>query len=132
MPRILIVDDEKQTVDLLSQVVQMLDHDAVPAFNCEEVLNRIQDQPPDLILLDLMMPEIDGYETMQRIRDLPAAEDIPIVVITASQELDVEERVTACGGDRVYYKPIGVAKLNDAIEEFLPEHGTAPLPDLAA
>ncbi|MGA9531700.1 MAG: response regulator [Anaerolineales bacterium] len=132
MASVLIVDDEKQTVDLISRVVTLIGHEPLAANGCAAALAILEVNQPDLVLLDLMMPEIDGYETLRRMRARPGTAETPIVVVTASQELDVEERVADAGGDKVYYKPISMAMLSDAIDEFVGKVKTAPLPGQAA
>jgi CheY-like chemotaxis protein len=130
--RVLIVDDEQQTVELISRVVSLIGHEPVAADGCAAALATLETQQPDLILLDLMMPEVDGYETLRRMRARPDTARTPIVIVTASQELDVDERVADAGGDKVYYKPISIAMLSNAIDEFVRRVETAPLPDQAA
>lgn len=130
MANVLIVDDEQQTVELISRVVRLIGHKPLEANGCAEAMALLERQQPDLVLLDLMMPEVDGYETMRRMRKLPHMRDTPILVVTASQELDVEERVADAGGNKVYYKPISLAMLSEAIEQFA--NNTAAVPDQAA
>ena len=136
MAKILIVDDEESTVDLLCKVVKLIGHDPVPTYSGLEALAQIDRSLPDLVLLDLMMPELDGYETLRRIRDLPYGRFLPIVVVTASPDPRVDEKVRLAGGDRVYQKPFGVGMLSEAVETFVNQRHqlqTAPLrPEQAA
>ena len=117
MARILIVDDEAETVRMLGQVVRLFGHTPVEANGWATAEPAIESAMPDLILLDLMMPEVDGFEAMQRIRSRPNGRQVPIVVITASQELDVEERVADHGGNAVFRKPISINLLSQVIED---------------
>lgn len=132
MASVLIVDDEQQTVELISRVVSLIGHEPLEANGCLAALAMLDEHQPDLILLDLMMPEIDGYETLRRMRARPQTARTPIVVVTASQELDVEERVADAGGDKVYYKPISMAMLSNAIDEFVGGSDAASAPHQAA
>lgn len=118
MQKVMVVDDEETTRDLLAQVIRLLGHEPVQAAGGAQAVERFQASPPDLILMDLMMPEMDGYEAMRRIRGLNDGARVPIVVITASQEVDVEERVADSGGDEVYYKPIGLNTISEIIASF--------------
>lgn len=127
MARILIVDDEVETLDLLSHVVSILGHSPLRAEGCTQAMAHMQGAAPDLILMDLMMPEIDGYETMRRIRANEIGRHVPIVVVTASQEIDVEERVEDAGGNAVYYKPISINMLSEAIDEHMISADATPL-----
>lgn len=131
MARILIVDDEVETLELLAHVVSLLGHTSSLAESCPQALAHIESNKPDLILLDLMMPEIDGYETMRRIRAKEDGHPVPIVVVTASQELDVEERVEDAGGDAVYYKPISIDMLAEAVSEHVAGTDSKPLQEVA-
>jgi CheY-like chemotaxis protein len=130
MARILIVDDGEPTVDLLCRVVELLGHEPVPTYIGLEALEQIDRSLPDLVLLDLMMPELDGYETLRRIRGLPQGKFLPIVVVTASPDPRVGEKVKLAGRNKVYQKPFGVGILSDAIGTFVNrrhELQTAPL-----
>jgi CheY-like chemotaxis protein len=130
MAKILIVDDEENTVELLKRVIELLGHEPIPTYSGLEALAQIDQSLPDLVLLDLMMPEIDGYETLRRIRALPQGKFLPIVVVTASPDPHVEEKVESFGGNKVYHKPFGVAMLSEAVETFARkrhELQTAPL-----
>lgn len=130
MAKILIVDDEENTVELLRRVIELLGHEAIPTYSGLEALARIDQGLPDLVLLDLMMPELDGYETLRRIRAMPQGKFLPIVVVTASPDPHVEDKVDSAGGNKVYQKPFGVAMLSEAVETFVKkrhELQTAPL-----
>jgi CheY-like chemotaxis protein len=130
MAKILIVDDEEPTVDLLCRVVELLGHEPVPTFSGLQALAEIDLSLPDLVLLDLMMPELDGYETLRRIRSLPQGKYLPIVVVTASPDPNIDEKVSLAGGNKVYQKPFGIAMLSEAIETFVNRRHdlqTAPL-----
>lgn len=127
MAQILIVDDEPETIRLLARIISLLQHDPLEASSGEQALSFLQLGMPDLILLDLMMPEMDGYEVMRQIRARPEGRNVPIVVVTASPEVDVEERVREAGGNAVYFKPIGMAMLTEAINNHIHTGDTAPL-----
>lgn len=115
MAKVLIVDDEQATLNLLVRVTTLLGHIPLSVSNGAQAIEMIDESPPDLVLLDLMMPEMDGYATMRKIRALKSGRELPIVVITASQELDLERRVAAAGGDEVLKKPINMDMINLAI-----------------
>lgn len=119
MAQILIVDDEPDTVGLLVKVLALLGHQPIPANSCQEALDLLAKEAPDLVLLDLMMPEVDGYETLRRIRALPGGASTPVVVVTASNEVNLEEKVGLYGGNKVYHKPITIAMLEEAIQTFV-------------
>ena len=73
VPKIMIVDDELFNLDVLEQELETLGYDIVTASNGEEALQNIDSAPPDLILLDIIMPGIDGYEVCRRVAATPAS-----------------------------------------------------------
>ncbi len=121
MARILIVDDQAATVDLVSATLKLLGHEPLSAYNGEQALNLVIDQPPDIILLDMMMPGIDGLETLRRLRRKPGFENIPVIVVSAGQEFDLEDRLQEAGGAVLLPKPISMDQLQSTIDHFL-EH----------
>lgn len=125
MADILIVDDEQATLNLLGRVVTLLGHHPVPASSGPQAIEIVGASPPDIVLLDLMMPEMDGYTTLRQIRALKTGRQLPIIVITASQELDLETRVAAAGGDEVLKKPINMDMINLAIHRHSPVRSAA-------
>lgn len=116
MARVMIVDDDRSTVEMLAKAMAVFGHEALTAFGGQEALARAAAECPDVMLLDLMMPGIDGYETLRRLRAQPGGDGLPVIVVTASAELDVEERVTAAGGDACLRKPVNLGALNDLVE----------------
>lgn len=79
-PKILVVDDERFYINVLVELLQN-DYQLYIAKSGEQALKRIADNPPDLILLDIMMPEMDGYQTCQKIKQYPLWADIPIIFL---------------------------------------------------
>ncbi len=119
MARILIVDDENTTVDMLSLVLSLSGHDPIPAYNGEQALEIIANGRPDLVLLDLMMPGIDGYETLRRLRKLPEGDGVPVIIVTASTDENLEERVHDAGADGCLRKPLDMTTLVEQISQYL-------------
>jgi two-component system NtrC family sensor kinase len=112
----MVVDDNPTMVEMISMALNIFGHNALAAYSGEEALEQIQDDVPDLILLDLTMPGIDGYETLRRLRACPKTEQLPVYVITAAAELDLEERVLLAGGTGLLRKPIRMETLADLVE----------------
>ncbi len=105
-PRILIADDNPQGVELLEAYFSDSDYEIRTAADGEETLQRVADWHPDLILLDVMMPKISGFEVCKRLRADPATKDIPVLMVTAlDQPSDIERAVDAGTNDFVT-KPI--------------------------
>jgi len=84
---ILIVDDEPFNIDVLEQELADLDYTTVSASNGEEALERVAAQPPDLVLLDVMMPLLDGFEVLSRLKASPDTRDIPVVIISILNDI---------------------------------------------
>lgn len=116
MARILIVDDNQAMVEALSIVVSARGHDAMTALSGEEALSLVESEVPDVMLLDLTMPGLDGFETLDRLRTMPAGKDLPVLIITALDEEDLEGRVASAGGSALLRKPVDVNHLADQIE----------------
>ena len=116
MARILIVDDNQAMVEALSIVVSARGHDTLTATSGEEALSIVESEMLDVMLLDLTMPGIDGFETLGRLRTMPEGKDLPVLIITAQDEEDLEGRVADAGGNALLRKPVDVNRLADQIE----------------
>src|SRR5512138_1660672 len=86
-PKILIADDEPFNVDYLEQELEDLDYETVSASNGQEALEKVQTESPDLLLLDIMMPVMDGFAVLRRMKTDPKLRDIPVIVISAMNDL---------------------------------------------
>ena len=104
-PRILVVDDEPFNVDFLAQELDDLGYDVVTASNGLEALERVHSQRPDLVLLDIMMPVLDGFAVLERLKADDATRDLPVVVISAVNDLTSIVRGIRCGADDWLPKP---------------------------
>ncbi|MBL8024071.1 MAG: response regulator [Elusimicrobia bacterium] len=87
MSKILIVDDEKETVELLRLVLEKEQHQIFPAFSGETALQELKHQTPDLILLDVTMPGMDGYTLMSHLQSEEATRDIPVMILTGRENM---------------------------------------------
>jgi CheY-like chemotaxis protein len=114
--RLLIVDDDRTLVDLLSQIVSIAGHSPTGAFSGQQALDLVAAQPFDLMLLDLMMPVLDGFETLRLLRTMPQGKDLPVVVVTAMPDPDIDQRVASAGANACLRKPVDFDTLEKAIE----------------
>jgi sigma-B regulation protein RsbU (phosphoserine phosphatase) len=104
-PHILIVDDEPFNVDYLEQELEEDDHETSVAVDGQEALDEVQRHAPDLILLDIMMPVMDGFEVLSRLKANPATRDIPVIVISAQNDLRSVVRGIELGAEDYLPKP---------------------------
>jgi PleD family two-component response regulator len=118
-PRILIADDTPQAAELHEVYLANEGYDVRIASDGEQTLQQVAEWHPDLILLDVMMPRISGFEVCKRLRADPATKDIAILMITAlDQQADVERAVEA-GTNDFLSKPINKAELLGRVRSML-------------
>ena len=117
--KILIVDDEPSIIVALQFLMEQNGYETLVAFSGEEAIEVVTQHRPDLILLDIMLPVVDGFEVCQRVREKPDWKDIRIVLVTA---LDRESNVAkglALGADAYVTKPFANADLIAKVKELL-------------
>ncbi len=104
--KILVVDDDLDSLKLIGLVLQRRGYDIIAAQSGAQALEKIESAPPDLVLLDIMMPGLDGYEVSRQIRSVPATADLPIIMFTAKTA--VQEKVAGfeAGADDYLTKPV--------------------------
>ncbi len=115
-PTILIVDDEPFNVDYLEQELEDLDYATVSAANGQQALDQVAAHAPDMILLDIMMPVLDGFQVLARLKADPRWRDIPVVVISAMSDLESVVRGIKLGADDYLPKPFNEVLLQARIE----------------
>jgi len=118
---ILIVDYEPNIVLSLEYLMQQAGFDVATAADGEAALAAIDSRPPDLILLDVMMPKRDGYEVCQRVRSHPEWQNIKIVMLTARGREIEREKGLSLGADDYITKPFATQELVDKIRQVLGE-----------
>ena len=122
-PRILVVDDDDDIRILLRELLGRAGYRVEEAANGRAALRQLFETPPSLVLLDVTMPELDGYQTLERIRDLS---DVPVIMLTArTQELE-RVRGLASGADDYVSKPFGRQELLARIQALLRRTGGKP------
>lgn len=113
MPVILVVDDNPKMVQLLQDMVQLAGYETEVAFSGLEGLDKAREGMPDLILVDLMMPEIDGWELYHRLREFST---IPIIFVTAYDTPQNETKAIALGAEGFFGKDLTPMQLIQHIE----------------
>ena len=117
--RILVVEDNPLNLKLVRDVLQVAGYHVVEAQSGEEGLRIAKEDPPDLVLMDLQLPGIDGTETLRRLREGTLGPDVPVVAVTALAMAEDKERAARAGFDGYVEKPISVRALPGQIEAFL-------------
>ena len=117
--RILVIDDEAQNLDLLQAMLTSSGYDVLLAGGGDEGLRMAREQKPDLILLDLMMPGLSGFEVCARVKTDPQTGGIPVLFVTALSQVSDKERALAAGGDDFLVKPFERTVLLTRVEALL-------------
>ncbi len=118
-PTILVVDDNQQNLELLQAYLENMDCETVPAYDGPQALKIIANQPPDLVLLDVMMPKMSGFEVCKRIKNDPKTTDIPVIMVTALNEFGDIERGIDSGTDDFISKPVNKLELLTRVKTML-------------
>ena len=118
-PRILLVDDNQQNVELLEAYLLKVDCDTEIAVDGQDALTKTAEFHPDLILLDVMMPKLNGFEVCQKLKSNPETAGIMILMVTALGELGDIERAVKAGCDDFLSKPVNQLELLKRIDNLL-------------
>ena len=117
--KILLVEDEIELVTLLKDRLEINNYHMISAYDGEEGLEKARDEKPDLILLDIIMPKLDGLVLCRRLKDKPQTKNIPIIIVTALVRNDLSERCKEAGADDFIIKPFVSSELLDKIKKWL-------------
>ena len=116
---ILVVEDNERNLKLLRDVLEYAGYDVRVARTGEDGVTLAVKEPPDLVLMDLQLPGIDGMEALRRLRESPRTADIPVVAVTAQAMKQDRERALEAGFDGYVEKPISVRAFPDQVRGFL-------------
>ncbi len=114
--RILVVDDERRMVGFIRLNLEQDGFEVIEAYNGNEALDRLRDSLPDLILLDVMMPDIDGFEVLRMIREIS---QVPVIMLTAKGEEDDKVKGLELGADDYITKPFSPRELVSRVKAVL-------------
>jgi len=118
-PRILIADDNEANVELIEAYLSGIEVETAIAVDGQDTLDKVVSFQPDLILLDIMMPKLSGFEVCERLKGDRATSGIMILMVTALNELGDIERAVAAGTDDFLSKPVNKVELNIRIQNML-------------
>jgi DNA-binding response OmpR family regulator len=120
MPLILVVEDDMEMNELQRELLSLHGMDSVPAYSGRQAIELAEQHCVDAVLLDVMLPEMDGFETCRQLRQRPNGQSLPIIMLTALDSEDCRQRGFACGADAYFVKPFDpdevVQKLQSLIE----------------
>ncbi|MGC2639850.1 MAG: response regulator [Acidobacteriaceae bacterium] len=123
-PLILVADDRPSSRELLRTVLERAGYDVIEAEDGEAALEQARTHLPDLILLDLQMPRLDGYGVMERLRNDPGYAPPPVLALTASAMRGDREKILAAGFTEYLSKPAGAEALRESVARLLRPKGT--------
>jgi two-component system cell cycle response regulator len=120
-PRVLVVDDTFYNVKLLEARLQIVGYEVDTAFNGEEALAKVAARAPDIVLLDVMMPGLSGYDVCRRLRQDPATARLPVVLVTALDKPSDRQDGLDAGANEFLTKPVDNDVLLPVMERLLAE-----------
>ena len=116
---ILIVEDNEKNLKLLRDVLQFKGYRTLEAMTATEGLRLASEEHPDLVLMDIQLPDIDGITALGRLRADPLTQKTPVVAVSASVMPDDQQRIVASGFDAYVTKPINVKSFLETVERFI-------------
>jgi two-component system cell cycle response regulator DivK len=122
--RILYVEDNFENRLFVRRVLESMGLEMLEAYDGQAGIDIAQTEKPDLILMDVGLPGMDGLETTAKIKEIPSISQIPVIALTANAMKGDRERCLAAGCDGYLQKPIGVTELRQQVLQFLNSSGT--------
>lgn len=117
--KILIVDDNQDSRELVIKVLKRYDYELLEAVDGEDALNKIIAEKPDLVLMDISMPKIDGHELTRRVKSRDDLKDIIIIALTAHAMKGDKEKALAAGCSDYITKPINIREFREQVTKYL-------------
>lgn len=119
MAKIIVVDDDKASTDLFKQVLLMNGYEVITINESSKVMGIATDEQPDLIILDLMMPDPDGFKVCRMLRADPLHRRTPIIIVTALNDVDSRLVAIGAGANDYLVKPFHIDTLYESVEKQL-------------
>ncbi len=117
--KILIVEDNEFNLELISDILKIRGHQIISTDNGEDAISLAKETHPDLILMDIQLPVMDGYEATRRIKSDPEFKAIPIIAVTSFAMKGDKEKVVQAGCDGYIVKPIDTRRFPQLVQEYL-------------
>lgn len=121
--KVLLAEDEPNIVESLTFLLERAGFEVAVEMDGRAALTTALDKPPDVLVLDVMLPEMDGYEILRQLRSDPRAENLPVLMLTAKGQREDRETALECGADLFITKPFANAELVAAVEELAAKSG---------
>jgi two-component system cell cycle response regulator DivK len=119
MSTILIVEDNEKNMKLVRDILRHRGHETLEAVTGEEGVRLARERRPDLVLMDIQLPDIDGIAALGKIRGDTALDRVPVLAISASVMPDEQQKIVASGFDAFITKPINLKAFQETVERFL-------------
>ncbi len=119
MGRILFVDDDVLTLQLMEKATQLLGHQSVLCSSGSDALQIIGDLHPDLVLVDIGLQDMNGFEFVGKVRDIPGEANTPIIIVSAATELGKNEEAQRSGANGYLGKPLSLDRLSATIKSYV-------------
>jgi CheY-like chemotaxis protein len=116
---ILIVEDNLGNLELLKDIFEPRGYNTIGVVNGQDALNIISDNPPDLVIMDIQLPGMDGYTVTKKIKQNPKTNKIPVIAITAYALREDREKALNAGCDEYMSKPIDTREIVTMVEKFI-------------
>jgi CheY-like chemotaxis protein len=119
MAKILLIEDNEMNLDMLSRRLERRGYEVIIAKDGAQGVQRVRDDTPDLVLMDMSLPVMDGWEATRRIKSDPAIQHIPVIALTAHAVAGDREKALAAGCDEYESKPVKFPVLLQKMKQFL-------------
>ena len=119
---VLVIDDERGFCDVVSVILESQGYEVHQAYQANDAFGMLAETVPDLILTDLMMPEVDGLSLIRRLRETPSWAQIPVVMVSAHSEPEIQESAKEAGADGFITKPFSASELRAMVRAHLVEN----------
>lgn len=122
--KILIVEDNNDFRDLLAKLINRFGYDTIEADSGREAIGKAFEMQPDLILMDIYLPDITGDEITARLKANPATQDIPVIITTGLVERTARNHALHAGAAEILEKPFGMPTLREVLDRYLTTHAS--------